>query len=96
LLTDARRQADPEQNDGAAHGKDGQQVADSPATPIQAERFTLCSRLTMVLTAMTWSGSVAWRIPSKKAGRHHTSPDAAQHHAGKEPLRVAHRPRTGQ
>ena len=35
------------------------------ATPIKAERLTLCSRETMVLTAITWSGSVACRMPRK-------------------------------
>ena len=34
-------------------------------TPIHAAFEILRSRLTMVVTAITWSGSVAWRMPRK-------------------------------
>ena len=33
--------------------------------PVNAARLTLFWRLTMVDTAITWSGSVAWRMPRK-------------------------------
>src|SRR5437867_2921589 len=35
-------------------------------TPMTMPPRSVCCRVTIVLTAITWSGSVAWRIPRKK------------------------------